>query len=83
MAYLQLKGNRGAIAPLKKAVALASKLTIQPVWLIEAYYLLGTAQKSTKDKRGAIKSFKEYLKIAPEGELDKKEVEAFLDELIY
>ncbi|MBN2802426.1 MAG: tetratricopeptide repeat protein, partial [Deltaproteobacteria bacterium] len=83
MAYLQLKGNNGAIAPLKRAVTLGAELDPKPIWLSDAYYLLGTALKSVKDKQGAIKYFKEYLKVAPEGALDRSEVEAYLDELLY
>jgi tetratricopeptide (TPR) repeat protein len=83
MADLQLKGNNGAIAPLKKAVTLGTEMDPKPLWLSDAYYLLGTALKSVRDKKGAIKYFKEYLNVAPEGALDRKEVEAYLDELLY
>lgn len=81
--YLQTKGNRGAIAPLKTAIRLGQEQEFQPFWLPEAYYHLGSAQKATGDKRGAIASLKKYLIIAPEDAIDRSEVKASLDDLLY
>ncbi|MBN2718272.1 MAG: tetratricopeptide repeat protein, partial [Deltaproteobacteria bacterium] len=80
---LQLKGNSAAISPLSTAIRLAKKLAPMPYWVPDAYYYLGSSQKATGDRRGAIDSFRKYLEIAEEDAIDRAEVKASLDDLIY
>ncbi|MBN2342178.1 MAG: zinc-ribbon domain-containing protein [Deltaproteobacteria bacterium] len=81
--YLQTKGNKGAIGPLRNAVRLAESAEVKPYWLPAAYYHLGSAQKATGERSGAVASFKRYLEIAPEDAIDRSEVQASLDDLLY
>ncbi|MBN2526444.1 MAG: zinc-ribbon domain-containing protein [Deltaproteobacteria bacterium] len=81
--WLQTKGNKGGIGPLEEAVKLAQTQNNKPYWLTDAYYYLGISQKSIGNSKGAIASFRKYLEIAPEDAIDRAEVKAALDDLLY
>jgi len=83
LSAMRTSGHKAAIPSLKTAVRLAQAQVIKPVWLPEALYHLGAALKSTGDKRSAIDVFRTYLTVAPEDAIDRKEVQASLDDMLY
>jgi tetratricopeptide (TPR) repeat protein len=72
-------GARGeAEIALNKAIALGDKMDPMPYWLPDAYRLTGELARSQNNRKLAVTLFKRYLKIAPDGALDRDDVRKLL-----
>jgi tetratricopeptide (TPR) repeat protein len=78
---LKVYGTRTALSTLMKAVRLADDTGQTPSWFPEALYRLGMAQENRGQKTNARVTFKRYLDIAPEDDIDRSEVTARLERL--
>ena len=76
--YLDM-GSRGqGNEALGKAMALGDKQDPPPYWLPDAYRLSGDVARSSNNRKLAVTLFKRYLKIAPDGALDRDDVRKLL-----
>jgi tetratricopeptide (TPR) repeat protein len=63
---------------LKKAIAIGDAAEVPPYWLAETYRLLAEVARAADNKKAAIPLYERYLKLAPSGALDRKEVQRLL-----
>ncbi len=81
LSELMVLGEKVAVQTLSRAVSLASQEEEAPNWLPEALYRLGVAYRKLKRPHDATNAFRHYLRIAPEGHIDRNQVLSYLDEL--
>jgi predicted Zn finger-like uncharacterized protein len=60
---------------LKRAISLGDELDPMPYWLPDAYVLAGQLAEQNQNKQGAIFMYRRYMEIAPDGALDRYEVD--------
>jgi cellulose synthase operon protein C len=72
--YLDMGSRAQGNDALGKAMALGDKLEPMPYWLPDTYRLSGELARSSNNRRLAVTLFKRYLKIAPDGALDREDV---------
>jgi tetratricopeptide (TPR) repeat protein len=60
---------------LKRAISLGDEKDPMPYWLPDAYVLAGQLAEQNRNRQGAIFMYRRYLDIAPDGSIDRPEVE--------
>jgi tetratricopeptide (TPR) repeat protein len=76
--YLDMGSRAQGNDALNKAMALGDKRDLMPYWLPDAYRLAGEIARGSNNRRLAVTLFKRYLKIAPDGALDRDDVRKLL-----
>jgi predicted Zn finger-like uncharacterized protein len=76
--YLDMGSRAPGNDALGKAIAIGEKRDLAPYWLPDAYRLSGELARSSNNRRLAVTQFKRYLKIAPDGALDREDVRKLL-----
>jgi tetratricopeptide (TPR) repeat protein len=76
--YLDMGSRPQGSDALNKAMALGDKRDLMPYWLPDAYRLAGEIARGSNNRRLAVTLFKRYLKIAPDGALDRDDVRKVL-----
>jgi tetratricopeptide (TPR) repeat protein len=75
---LDLGAREPAAASLERARKLGDAMDPPPYWLADTYRLSGEAARARNDRRAAVEAYKRYLKLAPNGALDRTEVRKLL-----
>jgi Tfp pilus assembly protein PilF len=75
---LDMGDRSDATQALESAMRLGDKMEPQPYWLPDAYRLAGEVARGNNNRKLAVSLFMRYLKIAPDGAIDREDVRKLL-----
>lgn len=75
-------GQRSEAGPaLERAVGIGEEATSTPSWLADAYRLSGDVARQRGERQQAVAHYRRYLELAPESDIDRREVQDRLEDL--
>ncbi|MEM9070418.1 MAG: tetratricopeptide repeat protein [Myxococcota bacterium] len=75
-------GRRGdALASLTRATTLGEEPEDKPTWLADAHRVRGDAHRVGGERGAALTAYRRYLELAPQGAIDRREVERLVDRM--
>ncbi len=80
---LQMEGGRRgeALVSLTRATTLGDAMEEPPNWLADAHRVRGDAHRAAGEREAARTHYRRYLELAPQGAIDREEVERILERM--